>query len=103
MTFGRIGMLGTGAWGSALANIAARAGREVTFWGRDPAAVAAIAATRENPRLPGIRLDPRVTVTADLAAVAAADAVLLVVPAQALREVAAALAPVLRPDIPVVA
>jgi glycerol-3-phosphate dehydrogenase (NAD(P)+) len=104
VTVGRIGVVGTGAWGTALANIAARAGRQVTLWGRDPSAVAAIAASRENPKKhPGIRLDQRVTVTTDLADVAEADAVLLVVPSQALREVAAALAPALRPNIPVVA
>ncbi len=103
MSFGHIGVLGTGAWGSALANIAARAGRQVTLWGRDRAAVAAIAAARENSKLPGIRLDERVTVTAEIAEVAAADAVLLVIPSQALREVAASLVPVLRAGIPVVA
>ena len=39
MSFARIAVVGAGAWGTALANCAARAGREVTLWARDPAAV----------------------------------------------------------------
>ena len=46
MTFNHIGVVGAGAWGSALANIAARAGRDVTLWGRNAVTVAAIATTR---------------------------------------------------------
>jgi glycerol-3-phosphate dehydrogenase (NAD(P)+) len=98
-----IAVVGAGAWGTALANIAARAGRSVTLWARDPATIAAIGATRESPRLPGIRIDDRVTVTAMLADAARGDAVLLVVPAQALRHAATALAPHLRAGTPVIA
>jgi glycerol-3-phosphate dehydrogenase (NAD(P)+) len=101
MTLDHIGVVGAGAWGSALANIAARAGRRVTLFGRDPAAVATIAATRENPRLPGIRIDDRVALTPDLTKAARADAILIVVPAQDLRAAATALAPVLRDATPV--
>jgi glycerol-3-phosphate dehydrogenase (NAD(P)+) len=103
VTLNHIGVVGAGAWGSALANIAARAGREVTLWGRNSATVAEIAATRENPRLPGIRIDDRVAVTADLAKAAQADAILVVVPAQDLRAAATALAPMLRNATPVIA
>jgi len=99
----RIAVLGAGAWGTALANIAARAGREVTLWSRDAAFAAGLAQNRENPRLPGIRLADPVATTATLAAAADADAVLLVVPAQAVRTVATALAPMLRNRIPVIA
>jgi glycerol-3-phosphate dehydrogenase (NAD(P)+) len=45
---GRIAVLGAGAWGTALAIQAARAGHEVGLWARDPARAAALAATREN-------------------------------------------------------
>jgi glycerol-3-phosphate dehydrogenase (NAD(P)+) len=91
MTFDTIAVLGAGAWGTALANCAARAGRNVILWMRNAQVAAALLAWRESPRLPGITLDDRVTPTAALAETAAADAVLIVVPAQALRAVAAAL------------
>src|SRR5712691_4641397 len=103
MTFDRIAVLGAGAWGTALANIAARAGRTVMLWTREPKAAAAIAERRESPRLPGVKLDERVTATAVLGEAAAADAVLVVVPAQALRSVADELAGHLAKGTPVIA
>ena len=78
-------ILGAGAWGTALAIQAFRAGRSVTLWARDPARAAAIAAARENPRLPGIRLPEAIAVTADLPT--ASGAVLLAVPVQHLRAI----------------
>jgi glycerol-3-phosphate dehydrogenase (NAD(P)+) len=98
-----IGVVGAGAWGSALANTAARAGRRVTLWARDPRTVAAIVASRESSRLPGITLADGIAATSALADLATVDAILLVVPAQALRQAAAALAPVIPPATPVVA
>jgi glycerol-3-phosphate dehydrogenase (NAD(P)+) len=84
----RLGVVGAGAWGTALAVVAARAGNEVLLWGRDPDQVRGIQETRENARyLPGIVLPDPVAVTADLAALAGLDPLLLVVPAQVLREV----------------
>ena len=83
-------VLGAGAWGTALAIQAARAGAgKVVLWARDPAKAAAIAASRENPRLPGARLPGTVLVTSDLPEQAAAW--LLAVPTQQLRAVAAQL------------
>jgi len=99
----RIAVIGAGAWGTALANAGARAGREVTLWARDPASVVALTTTRESPRLPGIKLDRRVAATGALVDVAGADAVLLVVPAQDLRTATLALAPHLAGGVPVVA
>ncbi|MCS0497407.1 NAD(P)-dependent glycerol-3-phosphate dehydrogenase [Ancylobacter sp. MQZ15Z-1] len=99
----RIGVAGAGAWGTALANAAARAGREVVLWGRDDRAIAAMRATRENrPYLPGVALADGVEPTADAEALAACDAVLLVVPAQASRAAAAELCPHLAPGTPLV-
>ena len=49
-------MIGAGAWGTALAIQAARAGNDVTLWARDPTRATALSGTRENPRLPGARL-----------------------------------------------
>ncbi|MQX36088.1 NAD(P)H-dependent glycerol-3-phosphate dehydrogenase [Roseospira navarrensis] len=90
-----IGVLGGGAWGTALAVSARRAGRAVTLWAREPAVVEAINRTRENPDfLPAVDLPEGLAATPDRAAVTAGtDAVLLVTPAQALREVCQSLAP----------
>jgi glycerol-3-phosphate dehydrogenase (NAD(P)+) len=93
VTFQRIAVIGAGAWGTALANCAARAGRDVTLWARDPAAVALLTSKRESPRLPGIRLDQRIAATGAIADIAHADALLLAVPAQDLRTAAVALSP----------
>ena len=99
----RIAVLGAGAWGTALANLAARAGAEVTLWGRTPAHVAEMAATGVNARrLPGIPLVPGVAPTSDLAAVAEAGIVLLAVPAQSVRAMAERACPHLAPGTPVV-
>src|ERR1043165_1840423 len=103
MTLQRIAVVGAGAWGTALANCAARAERDVLLWARDTAMVAQLAATRENPRLPGIRLDQRVAATGAIADVAQADAILLVVPAQDSRTAAMALAPHVKAGTPIVA
>jgi glycerol-3-phosphate dehydrogenase (NAD(P)+) len=103
MTFERIGVLGAGAWGTALATVSARAGRSVTLWARNPALAAEIAAKRESPRLFGVQLDDRITVTDDVVVAARTEALLLAVPAQALRSVANAIASVLAPGTPVIA
>jgi glycerol-3-phosphate dehydrogenase (NAD(P)+) len=99
----RIAVIGAGAWGTALANAAAHAGRQVTLWARNATAAAGMARTRNNPRLPGIRIGELIVVTSDLAAIAQSQAVLLVTPAQELRKAASALAPFLKPQTPVIA
>jgi glycerol-3-phosphate dehydrogenase (NAD(P)+) len=93
--FRRIGVVGGGAFGTALAIAAGRAGRAVTLWMRDGAAAGAMAASRANPRIPGCILPADITVTADDAALAEADAVVVAVPTQALRHALQRLAPVL--------
>lgn len=99
--FSRIGVVGAGAWGTALANVAARAGRDVLLWMRDPAQATDMACARMNAkRLPGVALEPGVAPTSDLSALAFADAVLLVAPAQSTRAVAAGLAGVMAPGVP---
>lgn len=100
----RIGVIGAGAWGTALANAAAKAGRHVVLYGRDAELIAAIGASRKNEKyLPGVTLDENVVATTDLARAADADAVLLVTPTQTLRQTAIALAPYLRSGTPAVA
>jgi glycerol-3-phosphate dehydrogenase (NAD(P)+) len=95
--FATIGVAGAGAWGLALANAAAAAGRAVVVWGRDADALAALARTRTSAHLPGVALAPAATVASEIGALAAADALLLVVPAQAARAAAARLAERLAP------
>jgi glycerol-3-phosphate dehydrogenase (NAD(P)+) len=99
----RIGVIGAGAWGTALALTAQRAGREVVLWAREPEVVDAIARERMNTVfLPGVPLDAGLGATSDMAAAARADAVLLVPPAQHLRATCAALKPHLAKDTPLV-
>ncbi|HYD04274.1 MAG TPA: NAD(P)H-dependent glycerol-3-phosphate dehydrogenase [Reyranella sp.] len=84
-----IGVVGGGAWGTALACLARRAGRQVTLWSRDPAISRAIATERANPvYLPDVVLDAGIEAAASLDALAACDVLLLVCPAQAVRELA---------------
>jgi glycerol-3-phosphate dehydrogenase (NAD(P)+) len=98
----RLAIIGGGAWGTALAIAAHRAGSDAVIWARDPAVAADISERHENPvYLCGIALDPAIGATADMpAAVADADAALLVVPAQFLRTILTSLAPNLPPDLP---
>lgn len=100
----RIGIIGAGAWGTALAVAAWRAGCTVTIWARDAALAEEINARHENARyLPGVPLDPQIRASADLALAAHSDAVLLVTPAQALRQIAAHLTGHLEPQQPLIA
>jgi len=100
----RIGVIGAGAWGTALANAAAKAGCRVVLHGRDEALMAGIAASRKNEKyLPGITLDENVETTTELARAADTDAVLLVTPTQTLRQTAIALGPHWRAGTPAIA
>ena len=98
-----LAVVGAGAWGTALANLCAREGREVLLWARDDVHVAEMAASRENRRrLPGVALAAGLRPTADLFGVARARMILAAVPAQNLRGILEALAMVLAPGVPVV-
>lgn len=84
----KIGVLGGGAWGTALAQVAARGGEPVTLWAREDDVVTSVNAAHENALfLPGIPLSPAIHATSDLAALSDCDALLVVVPAQFLRSV----------------
>ena len=84
---GRIGIIGAGAWGTALALSCVRAGHEVTLWVREPELAEEMRRRRQNVRyLPGIALPEAITPSNDLRAAAAAEILLLVTPAQATRE-----------------
>jgi len=98
-----VAVIGAGAWGTALAGVAGRAGRDVVLYARGANNASEIRSTRTNPRLPGMRLDARIEVTGDIAVAARANIILIATPAQQLREAAAALAPHLANATPVVA
>lgn len=101
--FGTIGIVGGGAWGTALAQAAARAGRDALLWARRPSVVEEINGAGANSRyLPGVELAPAVRATGDLSRLEEADAVLLVAPAQHLRQACRDLAPHLKAGAPAV-
>ena len=89
----RMGIVGAGAWGTALALAAARAGREVVLFGRDAGAIKAIASARENARyLPGVTLPAAIAPTADPGALAGLPVLIVAVPAQSLSAALAGIA-----------
>lgn len=98
-----ISVVGGGAWGTALALTAARAGRRVMLYARDPAAVATVNQLHENrARLPGVRLDPSIVATGDPLAIVATDVIILAVPAQQVRATLATFGPHLIAGTPIV-
>jgi len=103
MALQSVGIVGGGAWGTALGVSARRAGRDVILWAYEPETVAEINATHRNALyLPGVQLDPAIKATAKLREVAACDLVLMVTPAQELRAVGGELARHMRADQPLV-
>jgi len=98
-----IAVIGAGAWGTALALVASRAGRNVTLWSREPEVTHSILATRENALfLPGIPLPDNIVATANIMEAISSDAMLLVAPAQHIRAVATELARAIAPGTPLV-
>jgi glycerol-3-phosphate dehydrogenase (NAD(P)+) len=97
-----VGIVGAGAWGTALALVTRRARREVLIWAHGSDVVAAINERHENPLLlPGVALDPAIRATGDMGELSACDTVLLAPPAQHLRATATLLAPHLADGAPV--
>jgi glycerol-3-phosphate dehydrogenase (NAD(P)+) len=103
VTIDSVGIIGGGAWGTALAQTARLAGRETWLWAREPNVVAEINSSHTNTLfLPNIPLHPALRATTDLAELGACDVLLMVAPAQHLRAIAGALAPQLPKGKPVV-
>ena len=93
----KAGVIGGGAWGTALAQVCARAGLETTLWAREADVVASVNASHENTSfLPGIALDLSIRATGDLADLASSGLILAVAPAQHLRATLTAFAPHVR-------
>jgi len=103
MTIQRIAVLGGGAWGTALALTCARAGRDVVLWEHEADNAARLAQKRESRFLPGVRLSETIKVTRNLDETARSEAILVVVPAQAMRSVVTSLAPSLSKNTPLIA
>ncbi|MGR3583970.1 MAG: 2-dehydropantoate 2-reductase N-terminal domain-containing protein, partial [Pseudooceanicola nanhaiensis] len=80
------GVIGAGAFGTALAVSLALGGRKVVLWARDAEAVARMNDTRENPRLPGVTLPESLVVTDDIGSLSGDFPLLLAVPMQKLRD-----------------
>jgi glycerol-3-phosphate dehydrogenase (NAD(P)+) len=88
MTINSIAVIGGGAWGTALAQVAAAGGRDTLLWALEDDVVAAVNAIHENPHyLKGQKLSPAIRATGNFSDLAAADAWLVVTPAQHMRAV----------------
>ncbi len=103
MSFERIAVVGAGAWGVALANVIARAGRRVTLAARDRAGAEVLLNRRESPRLPAVRIDERIAIGLLDADYSHQDAVLLAVPSQQIRDAARVVGQTLAKGTPVIA
>ena len=103
MTLQTVGIVGAGAWGTALAVVARRAGRDVLIWAHEAATVSDINQKHRNETfLPGIKLDKAIEATARFNEVANCDLLLMVTPAQHVRTIAGELAPYVRDGQPLV-
>jgi len=92
MALQSVGIVGAGAWGTALAVTSRRAGRDVLIWAHEPETLADINRNHRNEVfLPGVGLDPSIEATARLNEVANCDLLLVATPAQHVREIAAEL------------
>lgn len=94
MTYQSVGVIGAGAWGTALAISARRAERDVILWAYERETVEEINHAHSNHiYLPGVSLDRQIRATAKVKEVAEADLILMVVPSQFFRSVADEFAP----------
>lgn len=99
----RIGVVGAGAWGTALAMLANRAGSVATLWTRNAQVMEAIRQQRENVQyLPDIFIDSAIGVTDDLQQFSQCDILIISIPAQSLRTVAISLSDIVRANVPLV-
>lgn len=98
-----VGVIGSGAWGTALAMLANRAGSHATLWTRNEQVIQSIVDRRENAQyLPEVFIDPAISVTSDLDAMSRCDALVITIPAQSLRTVAISLSDIVPANVPMV-
>jgi len=99
----RVGVIGGGAWGTALAILANRAGSEVTLGTRNTNVIQSILERRSNEAyLPSIFIDPDIKVTDKLGEACQNHLVILAVPSHILRSVCITISDMLAPDVPIV-
>ena len=98
----KVVVLGSGAWGTALAMALCDNGHDVTLWSHRPDTAALLGERRENPKLAGVRLPDTMKFSSDMACAAEAELVVSAAPSFAVRETAEKAAPYLRPDAVVV-
>lgn len=99
----RAGVVGGGAWGTALAQVCARAGLETVLWAREREVVDGVNGAHENALfLPGVALDGAIHATHDFVDLARAELILAVAPAQHLRSTLQGMAPHVAAGVPVV-
>jgi glycerol-3-phosphate dehydrogenase (NAD(P)+) len=98
-----VGVIGAGAWGTALAIIFNRAGAKVTLWSRSRSLRESMLETRMNARhLPDVFISPAIDITSEIAEAAKADVLVLAVPAQVVRPVCITLADMIDMHVPLV-
>ncbi|NOZ67387.1 MAG: NAD(P)-dependent glycerol-3-phosphate dehydrogenase [Alphaproteobacteria bacterium] len=101
--YNKISVIGGGAWGTALAAMAARAGRDVLLWAREDGVVTSINEAHENKDfLPDVTLPESLKATGNLADVAMAEVILMVVPAQFVRAIAQDMKVFLKESTPII-
>ena len=98
----RAAVIGSGAWGTALALVLLENGHEVTLWSHTREESDVLRQRRENPMLPGVRLPEELELTADLTCVKECQVIVLVTPSFAIRETAQKLAALADLGTPVV-
>ena len=101
-SFGTLGVAGAGAWGVALAQAAASAGRRVRLWGRDAPAMRELQLHRQSRHLPGVAIADAIEATGEMTHLEDCDALLVATPAQATRETAGRIASALAKPRPLV-
>ncbi len=98
----KVGVIGGGAWGTALSILANRAGSEVTLATRNPNVIQSIQERRTNEAyLPGVFIDPGIELTDKLVDICRDDLILLAVPSHTMRSVCIALSDLLPPNVPI--
>lgn len=98
----RAAVMGSGAWGTALALVLLENGHQVTLWSYTQKESDVLREKRENPMLPGVPLPEELELTADLNCVKGCQVIVLVTPSFAVRETARKIAPLADPGTPVV-